>query len=98
MYGLLTWATPRKYIGAGVPPTVLHAQLFPEPVGSTEGLAYFVPNPEPDQGYTEIKGVREWATAIVELSDENSTPFPEPPVGNVEGLVYFAPNPDPDQG
>ena len=33
--------------------------------GRVEGFEYFVPNPTPDvNGYTEMKGVVEWAMAI----------------------------------
>jgi len=71
--------------------------LQKSPVGSVAGLAYLVPNPEPDQGYAMTNGALSFATAIADPSGEKATPRPVNP-GSVAGLAYLVPNPEPDQG
>ena len=61
------------------------------------GFANFVPNPELDQGYTDIKGVVECAIAISFPVGVKATPFPSP-AGSVLGFANFVPNPELDQG
>ena len=45
-------------------PSGLKATPRPSPAGNVAGFAYFVPNPEADQGYAVTKGEVSCATAI----------------------------------
>ena len=78
-------------------PSGLNATPTPVFGGNVAGFVYFVPKPEPDQGYAVMFGVALCATAIAEPSGLKATPYPVS-VGNVAGFAYFVPNPDPDHG
>ena len=69
----------------------------PVPTGKVDGSAYFVPKPDPDQGYAETQGLFSCDIAMSEPSGLKATPM-ELPAGKVDGLAYLAPKPDPDQG
>ena len=60
-------------------------------------MATLVPKAEPVHGYTLIKGVVAWATAILAPLGLKATPSASP-VGSVAGLAYFVPNPVPLHG
>ena len=75
----------------------LNATLCPMVVGNVAGLAYLVPKPELDHGYTDIQGVVACATATFVPFGLKATAYPAP-VGKTDGAEYSVPNPFPDQG
>ena len=78
-------------------PSGLKETPNPSLAGNVAGFVYFVPKPDPDQGYAVMNGFEPNDTAIAEPSGLKATLVPLP-VGNVAGSAYFVPKPDPDHG